>query len=146
MTTSARPIAGDRCLSVAQYWASLIFARDGDGRPAKPVENRTWSTRYRGRLVVHASLSAAARDQYDRFERGWLARQGVELPAWAELPRGVLLGVVELADCLPVERLPKELRDHPTAEGPWCWVLAGATLFDGPVPAKGALSLWTWPG
>lgn len=44
------------CLSVQQPWAWAILA----GR--KPVENRTWLTRHRGLLAIHASRSTTALD------------------------------------------------------------------------------------
>lgn len=66
----------DRVLTLKQPHASAIF----DG---KNVENRTWSTNYRGRLWIHAGLSV------DRSM----------LPAnWDGLPRGVILGHVDLVD------------------------------------------------
>ncbi|MFA5377738.1 MAG: ASCH domain-containing protein [Dehalococcoidia bacterium] len=37
------------CISVKQPWAALIVCG------AKDVENRTWKTDYRGRILIHAS-------------------------------------------------------------------------------------------
>lgn len=39
-----------KIVSVKQPWASLIV------RGVKDIENRSWSTIYRGPLLVHASL------------------------------------------------------------------------------------------
>lgn len=46
-------------LSVRQPWASLIVAG------IKRVENRTWTTDYRGPLLVHASLDGEDADEVD---------------------------------------------------------------------------------
>ena len=37
-----------RKLTIRQPWASLIICGEKD------VENRTWTTRYRGELAIHA--------------------------------------------------------------------------------------------
>jgi ASCH domain-containing protein len=41
-----------KIISIRQPWASLIVSG------AKDVENRTWPTRYRGPVLVHASQRA----------------------------------------------------------------------------------------
>ena len=45
-----------RALTVKQPWASLLVAG------IKTVENRTWTTKYRGPLAIHAALSIALRN------------------------------------------------------------------------------------
>lgn len=65
-----------RALSVQQPWAGLIAS----GR--KPVELRTWTTRYRGPLMICAGLRVDARGA------AWAIRE----------PRGVALCVVDLVD------------------------------------------------
>src|SRR6267378_3713180 len=41
-----------KIISIRQPWASLIVSG------VKDVENRTWSTRYRGPVLIHASRTA----------------------------------------------------------------------------------------
>jgi hypothetical protein len=60
---------------------------------AKDVENRTWPTRYRGPVLVHASLKVDDTSSED-IER----RYGVRLPA--ELPLGGIVGMTEIIDCV----------------------------------------------
>lgn len=43
-----------KCLTICQPYAALIMLPDDDDR-AKRVENRTWSTNYRGPLLIHAA-------------------------------------------------------------------------------------------
>ena len=38
-----------RALSIRQFWAELILRR------RKPIEIRTWTRKYRGPLLIHAS-------------------------------------------------------------------------------------------
>ena len=95
-----------RALSVAQPWAWAII------HGPKRIENRTWSTNYRGPLLIHASKS-----------RQWLDSANEDelpgRPADGDFVYGAIIGVVELLDCVPV----KQVAGQPFAEGPWCWVL-----------------------
>lgn len=92
-------------LSVRQPWAWAIE------QGHKPIENRTWTTSYRGPLIIHASSS---RDSLGEG-RGVLPEY---VPA-EELIFGALICVVQLVDVVPLARV----RSNPYAEGPWCWLL-----------------------
>jgi hypothetical protein len=76
-----------KILSIKQPWASLIVSG------AKDVENRTWPTRYRGSVLVHASQRADEMSSED-IER----RFGVRMPS--ELPLGGIVGLTEIVDCV----------------------------------------------
>ncbi len=122
-----------KCLSIRQPWAWLIVAG------WKRIENRGWKTRCRGRLALHAAA---------RLGGSWddvLLPHGIALPSLQELPRGALVGTVELVDCLRIEELPPERRDDPHAVGPWCWLLADPRPLAQPIPCKGRLGLWDVP-
>ena len=72
-----------KCLSIQQPWAGLIVAG------IKDIENRTWATRYRGPLLVHAGKTLSS--EYARYKH--------LIPA--SLRRcGGILGQVELAECV----------------------------------------------
>ena len=74
-------------ITVKQPWAALIIAG------LKPVENRSWSTRHRGRLHIHA----AARDDRD----AWASLTEAEHAAVADLgpvARSAIIGSVDLVD------------------------------------------------
>src|SRR5947208_12632585 len=75
-------------LTIRQPWASATF------QAGKDVENRPRPTHYRGRLWIHAG-EHRARDQADR----WAARHQLWLPE-EPLPRGLILGCVQLVDCI----------------------------------------------
>lgn len=114
-----------KALSVRQPWSGLIVAG------IKPIENRTWSTRYRGRLLI---CSAAAHD--DSPEAQHAARL---LPADVSAA-GVALGVVTLVDVV---------RDHPSpwaTPGCWHWVLADPLPLVDPRPVRGQLGLFEVAG
>lgn len=75
-------------LSIRQPWAWLIV------NGFKDVENRTWSTTYRGPLLIHAGSSEVG----IRAERAYVfEKYGVAVPG--ELDFGGVIGLAELTDC-----------------------------------------------
>jgi len=75
-----------QALSIRQPWAWAII------HAGKDVANRTWGTRYRGPLLIHASKN------YDRDGKDWIQRcLGIEVPP--DLPRGGIIGRVDLVGC-----------------------------------------------
>ena len=115
-----------KIISIRQPWASLIVSG------AKDVENRTWSTRYRGPILIHASRTVD-KISNDEFQARF------EMPLPAALLRGGVIGTAEIVDCVG---------DHPSrwyAVGHYAFVLANPR----PVPFirwKEALSLRDAPG
>lgn len=130
-----------RALTILQPYASLIMSG------TKRVENRTWPTKYRGRLYVHAGKSRALMTA--------VAVDGVEVCRYtgrpvSEIPFGAVIGVATLVDCLPLEEIRAGahdarhpwLRKHEHTEGPWCWVFAENPASIGPWPFKGSQGLF----
>lgn len=78
-----------KALSIRQPWAWLVV----NGH--KDVENRDWPTNYRGRLVIHtgAKVDEDAVDAYQLAES-----LGITIPPLSSLPRGGIVGMVELVD------------------------------------------------
>lgn len=107
-----------KALSIRQPWAWLIV------HGHKPVENRGWPTKVRGRVLVHAA-KGMTRDEYedvacwmaDMQRRGCQEMQGIVLPAFEDLQRGGIVGAVDIVDCVT---------DHPSRFffGPHGFVLA----------------------
>jgi activating signal cointegrator 1 len=130
-----------RALTILQPWADLIMSG------AKRVENRTWPTKYRGRMYVHAGKSreALVTKTVDGVEVCIHTGKRVE-----DMRFGYVLGVVVVLDCIPIEELRgnsvpskyPELQAHQYAEGPFCWVLAENPVHIGPWPYKGAQGLF----
>ena len=80
---TARP---DLALSIRQPWAELIM------RGIKTIEVRSRLTHKRERVYVYASLGRARPEEEENVRR----RHGLDVDA---LPRGVLVGTVEIVDC-----------------------------------------------
>ena len=81
-----------RALSIRQPWAALIV------QGIKDIENRPWRTRYRGRLLVHASLGRSGSTLKD-------VAQFHDVPITPELTQlcgltGGIIGEVDIVDCV----------------------------------------------
>lgn len=121
-----------KALSIRQPWAWLITSG------GKDVENRSWTTTYRGRFLIHAA-QGMTRDEYTEAAI-FAARRGQELPTPGRLQRGGIIGVAELVDVLPVPRLC-ELPNGWRVAGQYGFVLRHARPLPF-VPCKGALGFW----
>lgn len=113
-----------KSLTVKQPWAWAIVAGH------KRIENRTWTTRYRGPIII---VAGQARDRLT-IGSAFLADLGISVPR--TLRFGAAIGVVDIIDIVR----PHEL-DDPFAEGPWCWLLARPRRFRSPIAAQGHLGL-----
>ena len=114
-----------KAITIHQPWAWAVAT----GR--KTVENRTWSTNYRGPLAIHAGISKQSLHH---------ARVFPDIPQ--HLVYGALIAVVTLVDCVPVNALRgSELK---FVEGPWCWMLQSPILIE-PYYCAGYQGLWNPP-
>ena len=111
-----------KALTVSQPWAYLISTGQ------KRIENRSWATKFRGLLAIHAGLSFYDED-FDYVEKDL----GLKLPS--NLPGGAVVGIVRLADVV-------QSSADPLFVGPFGWVLADARLLPEPIGCRGALGLW----
>jgi ASCH domain len=108
-------------LSIRQPWAWAICAG------LKDVENRTWSTAYRGLFIVHAGARKPAASDIE-----WIGEHvGISVPT--QLPLGALIGQAELRDVVEGSESPWAFPGH------FHWLLANATLWDEPISHRGQL-------
>ena len=143
-----------KAITVKQPWAWLIV------NDYKPIENRSWKTKYRGEFGVHASL------QFDTDGYRWVEEHAEQLgvdmsefPLPYEFVRGAIIGSVEIVDCVinhhsvwaeksidckdgcpSVESCPIGKCPHQV----YNWVLANPIKFPKPIPCKGKLSFWEY--
>ncbi len=130
-----------KALSIKQPWAHLILGiappinLSGFTMP-KDVENRTWDTKYRGDILVHAGK------KFDQDALEYL--YGEPPPDAANWLRtnftlGAVLGIVTLVDIVQ------------NSESPWAqrncyhWVLENPRPFTESFPYKGQLGLFNVP-
>lgn len=143
-----------KAITIKQPWASLIV------EGIKDIENRTWQTKFRGRVLVHAAL----KPHYDIVninnqviynylkEKGLLFKDDID----AFCAVGAVIGSVEIVDCVinhssvwaeKSEFSPYTVNGAPN-EGlkpTYNWVLANPIKFPEPIPCKGKLSFWDYP-
>jgi len=85
-----------KCLSLRQPWAWAVV----DG--GKNIENRTWNTRVRGPILIHAAKGMTGAE-YD-VAMLFCKERGLELPNPKLLARGGIVGAARLIGVLPPER------------------------------------------
>ncbi|WVV46869.1 ASCH domain-containing protein [Pseudomonas sp. NA13] len=88
-----------KALSIRQPWAWLIV------HGGKDIENRSWHTKFRGRFLVHAAQGMTQKDYADAATFADL-ECGVTIPTFNNLPRGGIIGSVELVDSLDASDSP----------------------------------------
>lgn len=147
-----------KCITVKQPWASLIV------HGIKDIENRTWKTNFRGRVLIHAGRLS----KNGEYGSTVFYANGSKVPAkdfkmfsvlndqqqkstlesnfasslYGEIPTGAIIGSVEIVDCV-INHL--SIWAEKTIDGNkpiYNWVLANPILFDKLIPAKGKLSFW----
>ena len=88
-----------KALSIRQPWAWLIC------HAGKDIENRTWPTKFRGPVLIHAAKGMTRLEyQYAlaTVERANRIRHGnpIILPPFEELERGGIVGQAEIVSCV----------------------------------------------
>ncbi|MFH2071903.1 MAG: ASCH domain-containing protein [Actinomycetota bacterium] len=104
-----------KALTIRQPYASAVIYA------GKDVENRTWRTKYRGELWIHAGLTSNQSDP--------------DLPR-SDL-RGVMLGTVELVDVVT------DSTSEWAEEGMFHWLLRNPMCLYRPIKMRGRQGLWT---
>ena len=123
-----------RALSIRQPWAWLIV----NGH--KDIENREWSTSFRGQILVHAGKTMT-RKYYAEVVESLQYQFGADappVPAFDQLERGGVVGSARIVACIARS-------DSPWFQGPFGFLLTAAR----PLPFvefKGALSFFDVPG
>lgn len=119
-----------KALAVKQPWASLIC------NGLKKVENRTWKTNYRGKLLIVASKTPdPVLRHFDELPAEWYDTilnniYYGNLPELEHLPNSAVIGFADLVDCSDNEK------DFPMDEiwytGAVGWKLENICIFDEP--------------
>lgn len=142
------------CLTICQPYAALLVTPDERLPPGcvrKHCENRTWETRYRGPLLIHAGKS-----------KKFLGPGAWPRDAEDDLVFGAIVGIGWLEDCVRMRRredgvleCPRPIKakyasigpglnldEHPHCEGPYGWMLLAKCAFAEPIPLPGAQGLF----
>lgn len=138
-----------KVLSILQPWASLVVTGH------KTIETRSWATKYRGELLIHASKKIPTDPQLYINIHDLCTKSGFE-SNWHKLPFGAIIGKVNLVDVQRMESGIEHFMQHSNSdnekeyafgdwrEGRYAWHLENPILFNTPIPAKGQLNLWNF--
>lgn len=108
-----------KAISIKQPWAWAIL------HAGKDVENRSWSTPFRGEIVIHAT----------QMELDVKFPVGVSPPSKSDMILGAAVGVAEIVDA--VQRSSSKW-----FTGPYGFVLRNPRALPHPVSCKGNMGIW----
>lgn len=132
-----------KALSIKQPWASLI------AHGIKDIENRTWKTKFRGRIFIHASSVTVKFEDLvnapnEIFQHSSSLRDNHEI--FKTYPHGAIIGEVDIVDCvINHPSIWAEKEEDLTKKPIYNWVLANPVLYEKPIlNVKGKLSFWDY--
>ena len=136
-----------KVISLLQPWATLVAIG------AKQIETRSWATKYRGPLAIHASkgFKKELRDLCwtEPFMSTLLKSEYKML--LHRLPFGAIIATCNLIDVVPINAdFTQGLSKHEIAfgdysgQGRFAWILEDVKHLPEPIPAKGQLGLWEY--
>ena len=84
-----------KALSIRQPWAWLIL------HAGKDIENRSWPTNYRGRVLIHASKGMTRSEYEQACDFVYTnVHPSIAIPTFETLDHGGIVGEVEITDCV----------------------------------------------
>lgn len=145
-----------KAITIKQPWASLIV------EGVKDIENRTWQTKYRGRVLVHAAKTEhkewfKTHEHLETNIRNGIQNNLTDIQYNATF--GCIIGSVDIIDCginnisiwaeksyraVNFNSLPFHEEDEKDSII-YNWILANPIKFHEPIPVKGKLSFWDYP-
>lgn len=133
-----------KAITLHQPWAEMVALG------AKRIETRSWETRYRGPLAIHAGQCRKYLDVCDQEPFRSVMRAAGIGPA--DLKFGVVLCERQLVQCLETSLVKQFVQPFTEQEeefgdyypGRFAWLLGGSGRFEQPVLAQGHLGLWDW--
>lgn len=155
-----------KCISILQPRASLCVTTDPKtGKAYKQIETRSWNTKFRGPLLIHAS-KAWKPEQEKLLDNPFFGTSLQDDRGKIKLKTGAIIGMVNLVDTMNTERIilpPNESKYRSIIADPWKitdqelafgdysekrfgWLFSDPVLFKNPIPCKGSLSIWNLPG
>lgn len=134
-----------KAISLTQPWAVLV------AKGEKKIDTRSWRTRYRGQLAIHASKKITDEAKSKFYQNNYfietLKKYGITNHGM--LLTGCILAKVKLVDIVRTEDIVSSLSEKEIAfgdysPGRWAWILEDLVEFPSAVEAKGGLSVWDW--
>ena len=106
----------------------------------KKFETRSWSTKYRGKIAIHASVKPLSKERK-------LLTEKYDIKNFSF---GEIIVIADLTDCILMTE--KFIKSQPQSEldlGNWCignyaWKLENIQILTPPQKASGKQGLWNW--
>jgi hypothetical protein len=117
-------------------WAILFAGKD--------VENRDWPTRFRGRILLHASKMKSATHMEEEVEAVYsMLHESAcvdkdQVLLWSFANAGKIVGAVTITGCV-------ERSDSRWFFGRYGFLLANPVDIATPIPCRGSLGIWEVP-
>lgn len=135
-----------KVITLYQPWATLLAI--GAEAGGKGNETRSWTTKHRGEILIHASKKFT-KEQRELCEeepfRTALEKNGYLSPD--DLPLGAIVGYCEIVDCVKIT--PMNAPPYPEIEfgdytpGRYYWATKNNRIIE-PIPAKGYQRIWNF--
>lgn len=121
-----------RGLTLKPWWAWAVM------HAGKRIENRSWQTRYRGRIAIHAGRAGVTPAERLSFAQR-VGVAGLVLPDDSAMIHSAIVGRAVLVDCVQLD--PAQLGIWGES-GSWHWLLEDVQPIERPVAMPGKLGLW----
>ncbi|MFZ5688643.1 MAG: ASCH domain-containing protein [Bacillota bacterium] len=134
-----------KAITLWQPWASLVAIG------SKKIETRSWATKYRGPLAIHAAAKTPGDSIIACFHEPFatvLKNAGFVRGKNISLPCGVVIATCRLVDCVTITpEFVATLSEQERAfgdytQGRYAWILDNVRRLERPVPANGRQRLW----
>jgi hypothetical protein len=144
-----------KAITIIQPWATLIALGE------KQFETRSWATKHRGLLAIHAGKKIDKEACLREPIRSVLAKHGYDAD---NLPMGAIIATANLSECNKINiasvtfassvsdkgEILEIYEDNELAfgwyeEGRFAWKLTNIIPTRLPIPAKGQQGLWNYP-
>lgn len=140
-----------KAITIWQPWASLIALGE------KKFETRSWHTKHRGPIAIHAGQSTKAlhlallQEPFTSVLEG----AGLVTELGAQMPLGALVAIARLTRVIGIDNNAerRQIRaagaEHEMAFGDyrfgrWAWQLDDVYRLPAPIPVRGMPGLWDW--
>lgn len=144
-----------KVISLLQPWASLVVLGH------KRIETRSWNTKHRGKIWIHASAGKQGLKLIDSEMWDLFNHLGFNVDT---LPYGAIIGQANLTWTQRTEVLKERLEERANiliehlmhsgkqelkfgdySPNRYGWMLDDASQLSKPIPAKGKLGIWDYP-
>lgn len=129
-----------KVLTIKEPYATFIM------QGLKKIETRSWNTKYRGEIYIHAGKS---KDFIKKIKNPSV----LNLLENSELNYGNIICKAELIDCIYMTKeFINKIKNENNNEyilgqykvGRYAWILKNVQKLDKKIPAKGKLNIWTY--